>query len=483
MKRGFMHTITDNDLFHRLAFDNPWWEFTEKTRVAFKNPPKRAFFAAFFDRAMNIDQGNVLVLAGPLRAGKTVMMRQMVAQLIEHGVPPTNVFYCSMTTPSYTAADLATLFEMFCRRYRHGPNAEIYVFFDEVQYAKDWEQGLLSLASMRKRAKVICAISSGTPSIVSGKKVHNDRMEIFVLPPLTFLEFMRFRGTEEVLFGAGQADHQKGAMTLEPKALPALNQEFHRYVNFGGFLEGILSGKDGVPAPAFIRDGVADRVLHKDLASLAGVNDPQELNRLFGLLAFNTGREISMDDLAKATNIAKNTLRKYLDYLEQAFLIRRVNRVDRDAKRFQRQVFFKAYLTSPSLYAALFAPVPPSDQAFQRLAETALVSQWLGSGAIENLYYASWRGGAIDLLTLHPETGKPDHVYDLDWSNAYVRSDTRPDQLVNFVRDNNPEATAYVLTGSVARQATMKGVDLTLAPIALYSYWIERDPTLCTFHE
>ncbi len=86
-------------------------------------------------------------------------------------------------------------------------------------------------------------------------------------------------------------------------------------------------------------------------------------------------------------------------------------------------------------------------------------------------------------MTLHPETGKPDHVYDLDWSNAYVRSDTRPDQLVNFVRDNNPEATAYVLTGSVARQATMKGVDLTLAPIALYSYWIERDPTLCTFHE
>ena len=340
----------------------------------------------------------------------------------------------------------------------------------------------MSLASMRQRAKVIGAISSGTPAIVSGKKVLNDRMEIFVLPPLTFLEFMRFRGTEEVLFGAGQSDQQKGAMALEPKALPALNQEFHRYVNFGGFLEGILSGKDGVPAPAFIRDGVADRVLHKDLASLAGVNDPQELNRLFGLLAFNTGREISMDDLAKATNIAKNTLRKYLDYLEQAFLIRRVNRVDRDAKRFQRQVFFKAYLTSPSLYAALFAPVPPSDQVFQRLAETALVSQWLGSGAIEDLYYASWRGGAIDLLTLHPETGKPDHVYDLDWSNAYVRSDTRPDQLVNFVRENNPQATAYVLTGSVARQATMKGIDLTLAPIALYSYWIERDPTLCSFH-
>lgn len=477
-----MHTITDNDLFHRLAFDNPWWEFKDSTRVAFKNPPKRVFFPAFYDRLMATAPGNVMVLAGPLRAGKTVMMRQMVAQLVEKGVKPTSILYCSLTTPSYTAADLTILFEMFCRRYRHNRDAEIYVIFDEVQYARDWEKQLLKLAEMRPNAKIVGAVSSAAPSIVSGAKAMGGRMEVFVLPPLTFLEFLRFRGTEEKLFGAAGGDLQKGGMTLEPNGLPALNQEFQRYVNFGGFLEGILSGKDGVPAPAFIRDGVADRVLHKDLASLAGVNDPQELNRLFGLLAFNTAREVSMDDLAKATGIAKNTLRKYLDYLEQAFLIRRINRVDRDAKKFQRQVYFKIYLTSPSLYAALFAPVPPSDQFFQRLAETALVSQWLGSSAIENLFYASWRGGNIDLLTLHPETGKPDHVYDLDWDNTYVRTDTRPDQMVSFVSENNPQAKTYVLTGSVARAATMKGINLTLAPVALYTYWIERDPTLRSFH-
>ena len=82
---------------------------------------------------MNTGIGNVLALAGPLRAGKTVMMRQLVAQLIETGVKPTNALYCSLTTPSYTAADVTILFEMFCRRYHHGPDAKIYVFFDEVQ--------------------------------------------------------------------------------------------------------------------------------------------------------------------------------------------------------------------------------------------------------------------------------------------------------------------------------------------------------------
>ena len=483
-----MHTINDNDLFNRLAFDNPWWEFTKDTRIQFKNPQRRVFFPAFFSHVMKAGAGNVLCLVGPLRAGKTVMMRQMVARLVENGISPTNVFYCNMTVPSMTAADLPTLFEMFCRRYRHGPEAELYVFYDEIQYVKDWEEIVLALAKLRPKARIIAAVSSGAPSLTTGETTHGGRLTTFVLPPLTFLEFLRYRGTEAALFDAPKEPDTKGVprgettMTLKANALPALNTEFHRYVNFGGFLEGITSSKEGTPAPAFIRDGVADRVLHKDLANLYGISEAQELNRLFGLLAFNTAREVTIDDLAKAAGIAKNTLRKYLDYLESAFLIRRVPRVDKAAKRFQRQVAFKVYLTAPCLYSALFAPVPAKDQFFQRLAETALVAQWLGSPAVKNLAYASWRGGEIDLLTMHPESDRPDHVYEIDWNNAYASSGKGPGKMVQFVENTNRDARTYILTGAVARPASMRGIEITLAPMALYAYWLERDPTLRKFH-
>ncbi len=480
-----VHTITDNDLFQRLAFDNPWWEFTKDTRIQFKDPQRRVFFPAFVSHVMKAGAGNVLCLAGPLRAGKTVLMRQMVARLIEGGISPKNVFYCNMTVPSMTAADIPTLFEMFCRRYRHRPDAELYVFYDEIQYVKGWEEIVLELAKLRPKARIIAAVSSGAPSLATGDTTHDGKLTTFVLPPLTFLEFLRYRGTENTLFEApsdtGNGDTMAG-MTLKANALPALNTEFQRYVNFGGFLEGITSSKDGTPAPAFIRDGVADRVLHKDLANLYGISEAQELNRLFGLLAFNTAREVTMDDLAKATNIAKNTLRKYLDYLEQAFLIRRVARVDKNGKRFQRQVAFKVYLTAPCLYSALFAPVPPNDQFFQRLAETALVAQWLGSPAVANLAYASWRGGQIDLLTMHPETDRPDHVYEMDWNNTYATSGKGPKTLVQFVEGTNRQARNYILTRTMARPASMRGVEMTLAPLALYTYWLERDPTLRKFH-
>ena len=468
-----MHIVADSDLFRRLAFDNPWWELKVDTKIQFKNPPKRTFYNEFYKTYTDMPLGQILVLAGPLKAGKTVLLRQCVAGLIESGVHPSSVFYCNMTVPSYTATDVTTLFEMFCRRFHHDSNAEIYILYDEVQYVKDWEATLIKLSKIRPKARIVAALSSGAPAITSGQTTHGGQISTFVLPPLTFLEFLRFRETEKRLFG-DIADK----MALQSNVISALNAEFYRYINFGGFLEGIIISKEGTPAPTFIRDGVADRVLHKDLASLHGINDAQELNRLFAVLAFNTAREVTMDGLAKMVGIAKNTLRKYLDYLESAFLIRRLPRVDRDGKRFQRAISFKVYLTAPCMYAALYAPVSKDNQLFQRLAENALVGQFLGTPEMDNLAYASWRGGSIDLLIMNPDTNIPDHVYEIDWAHRYGRTGKGPDELVSFIEGTNRKAKTYILTADIARPASMRSIELTLTPIALYAYWLDRGAPL-----
>lgn len=472
-----MDSISDDDLRGRLAFDNPWWAFTGATRVRFRHPPKRALFPTFVHEVMKAGAGEVLVLAGPLGAGKTVMLRQLIADLIEKGTPARNICYAGLTTPSYTTATLDRLFRLFFEGRGHDGAAELFVFFDEVGYVKDWEQALVGLAKDRPNVRFVAAQSAGAPAITRGRAGGSGRVSVFVLPPLSFAEFLRFRDSEDALFGGDG----KTATTMKAGAIRALNEEFHRYVNFGGFPEGVLAKPDGAPAPAFIRDGAADRVLHKDLASLSGVNDAQELNRLFGILAANTAREVSMEELAKAAGIAKNTLRKYLDYLEGAFLIRRLPRVDRQAKRFQRQVAFKVHLTAPCLYAALFGPVGADDARFPRLAETALVSQWLGSEAIDNLAYASWNGGAVDLVYMGPGSRRPEQAFEIDWRDAYGAGGKRPDTLARFVADTNPESKSVILTGAVARSAAIDGRAVTLVPLALYAYWLARDPMLRQF--
>lgn len=470
-----MDAVSGNDLLRRLAFDNPWWDAKPGTPIRFRQLPKRPFFAPFSARVRAMGMGRALLLAGPLRAGKTVLLRQALAGLIESGARPESVLYCSFATPSYGAADFPALVDAFCRRHKHAPSAELFLFLDDIEYAPDFEALLLKLARQYPHAHVVGAASALAPALYSGATTKGGRLEIFVLPPLTFAEHLRLRGAEDDLFA--DAGKTGGAAALKAGALPRLDLEFQYYVNFGGFPEG-AGGKPGMaPSPAFVRDRLADRVLRNDRAGLAGVADAGELGRLLLVLARDSGREGGIDDIAGAAGVAKNTLRKYLDYLEHAFLIRRIERLDHDGGRFQRAVAFKTCLAAPSLYAALFGPVAATEESFARLAETALIAQWLGSPDARHLAYASWRGGKVDLVALDPQSGKPAMTFEIDWTDAYAKGAgvKGPAAMVGFIEKTNPKAKAFVLTRAAARPARMRGIDVTLVPLSLYAYWAGRN--------
>ena len=66
------------------------------------------------------------------------------------------------------------------------------------------------------------------------------------------------------------------------------------YINFGGYPAAV--GQPGVQAnfEQFVGRDIVDKVLLRDLPSLYGIQDIQELNRLFQVLAYNTGQEVSL---------------------------------------------------------------------------------------------------------------------------------------------------------------------------------------------
>ncbi len=173
----------------------------------------------------------------------------------------------------------------------------------------------------------------------------------------------------------------------------------------------------------YLRQDIVDKVLLKDLPSLYGIGDTQELNRFFNVLAYNSGDEVSPEGLSKHAGIAKQRLQEYLEYLEAAYLIKRVHRVDENARRMQRARTFKVYLTNPSIRAALFGYVNATDAAIGALAETAVWSQWLHSTSmIQSLHYARWRQGRsdleVDLVSLDTRTQKPRFAVEIKWSDA-----------------------------------------------------------------
>src|SRR5690606_19751493 len=173
--------------------------------------------------------------------------------------------------------------------------------------------------------------------------------------------------------------------------------------------------------------------------SLYGIRDAQELNRFFTYLAYNTGHEFSYETMSKESGIQKETLKRYLEYLEAAFLIKVLNKVDINAKRLKRITSFKVYLTNPSLRTALFSPVSEYDDEMGNMVETVVLSQWLHREQLD-LTYARWKEGRkegeVDLVLVDGKTFKPKWGMEIKWSNRYFDKPHELKSLMEFCKSN-----------------------------------------------
>ena len=261
-----------------------------------------------------------------------------------------------------------------------------------------------------------------------------------------------------------------------------LNLEFINYLNFGGYPEAVFSETIRQNPGQYIKSDIVDKVLLRDLPSLYGISDIQELNRLFTTLAYNSGHEVSLEGLSQSSGVAKNTIKRYLEYLEAAFLIRRVERIDQNAKRFKRAVCFEVYLTNPSMRAALFGQLESSSKAMGAMAETAIFSQWEHS-KVDTLYYARWKTGEIDIVSLDVVHQVPDWVVEIKWSDRPYNTRSELDNCVAFVSKNPGTSQPLLITSKTVsdRDFLYKGVRFEFVPTSLYAYLlganISRNPS------
>jgi predicted AAA+ superfamily ATPase len=72
--------------------------------------------------------------------------------------------------------------------------------------------------------------------------------------------------------------------------------------------------------------------LYRNLLSYKGVRKPEQLQNLLQALAFQVGSEVSYNGLSRLLGIDKNTVMVYLDLLEKAFIIYRLNSFSRNQR-------------------------------------------------------------------------------------------------------------------------------------------------------
>ncbi|CAM2157172.1 ATP-binding protein [Pararobbsia alpina] len=461
-----MFEISEQEVIGRLKFDNPWWESTASDEIPYASLPRRKYFEPFLRAVEERSVRRAVVLMGPRRVGKTVMIYHAIRALLASGVANDQILYLSLETPLYTGLRLEKLLDMFRATRGHGVRQSLYVFFDEVQYLKDWEIHLKSLVDSYPAIKFVVSGSAAAALRMKSNESGAGRFSNFVLPPLTFAEYLQFKGLEDELIFKEEGD----IPAYGCRAIDQLNKEFACYLNSGGYPEVVFSRVIQSDPGQYIKSDIIDKVLLRDLPSLYGISDIQELNRLFTVLAYNTGNEVSLEGLAKSSGVAKNTIKRYLEYLEAAFLIRRIERIDQNARRFKRAMFFKVYLTSPSMRAALFGQVDEASDAMGDLTETAIFSQWQHSDRAE-LYYARWSSGEIDIVSLDGARQSPTWMVEVKWSDRPYQDRSLLRNCVEFAR-MHPEMhrPLFVTTKTISATATYQDIAFRFQPSSLYAY-------------
>jgi predicted AAA+ superfamily ATPase len=474
-----MLEISEADILSRLRFDNPWWEQGKEGKITYENTPRRKYFETFYENILDINVRRAIVLMGPRRVGKTVMVYHAIRALLDSGVEATNILYISLETPIYTGLHLERILNYFQKLFEHKRNAKLFVFFDEIQYLRDWEVHLKSLVDSYADYRFIVTGSAAAALRLKSNESGAGRFSDYVLPPLTFAEYLMFIGREFELikFKAiedsefWEIQNEQNEEECFTSDINSLNEEFINYLNFGGYPEAVFSETIRQNPSQYIKSDIIDKVLLRDLPSLYGINDIQELNRLFTTLAYNSGNEVSLDGLSKSSGVAKNTIKRYLEYLEAAFLIRRVERIDNNAKRFKRAMCFKVYLTNPSMRAALFGQIDANSEAMGSMTETAIFSQWQHSRVVE-LYYARWNSGEIDIVHLDKVNQLPSWIVEVKWSDRPYRTLAELDNCVEFVNKHPNISQPILITSQTIsdKDIQYKGVEFKFCPSSLYAY-------------
>ena len=140
-----MKEISQEDIGRRIRTENPWWDGNHTISQSHREMKPRPYINLFYP-LLKTRVRRAIVLMGPRRVGKTVMIHHVIQKLLDEGVQPESICYFSIDNPIYNGLGMDKLLDCYGKSSGVDYNSkEIYIFFDEVQYLRDWEVHLKSV--------------------------------------------------------------------------------------------------------------------------------------------------------------------------------------------------------------------------------------------------------------------------------------------------------------------------------------------------
>lgn len=318
-----MPIISKEGLLKVLSSYNPWWK-TGAVNSKLAKRYKRFAFHEAMRRLMREDLRRIVVLTGTRRVGKTTILYQMIENLLGRGIPAQRILFISMDHPMLKLSGINDILE--CYHENIHPNQDVFYFFDEVQYAQDWDKWLKTIYDMQPDTRVV-ATGSASPALIKGNQESGaGRWSTIQVPTMSFYEYCELLNVDRPKLPRDLKITPLLYMTQQERMkvmlqLSNVQKHFNRYLQVGGFPELALADND-ILAQQIMREDVVDKVLKRDLPSLYNIRNATELERIFLYLCNVSSEVVSIEAIAKElSGVSRPTVENYIQYLESANLI------------------------------------------------------------------------------------------------------------------------------------------------------------------
>jgi len=257
---------------------NPWWQ---KEKIETKIP--RPKYLEILKK--NINNQEILLLLGSRRVGKTTIMKQWIDYLIKQKNKPRNILYLLLDHPELKDQSLLKLVDEFYKFNNLSNQQKTYIFLDEIQYKKNWDQEVKALYETKN---IKFFLSGSAISLISRQKTFlTGRYLKYIVQPLDWQEFQIF----------------------------SQNRDLLDYLQIGGYPEYVIN-RD----PQYLLD-LVDNIVYKDIVEVYKIRQPKIIKDILLILSRSVGHKTSLNKIAKTLKVSIETVKDYLQFLAEVYLV------------------------------------------------------------------------------------------------------------------------------------------------------------------
>ncbi|NUQ24582.1 MAG: ATP-binding protein [Saprospiraceae bacterium] len=253
-----------------------------------------------------INKGKAIIVTGPRQVGKTTLVRQITERLGKE------VFWMTGDDPAARAA----LENISLAHIKTLLGEHEVVVIDEAQRFANAGLTLKLITDHIPQVQLFVTGSSSLDIASHTKESLVGRKFEFFLYPLSYAEMCAHHG------------HLAERSMLDNRIL------------YGYYPEVVNNG----PAQAQkILNDLSDGLMYKDLLTLDQIKKPSLIVKILQALALQLGSEVSYNELGQLVGADTATVEKYIDLLEQSFILFRLPSLSRNARneiRKGRKIYF-----------------------------------------------------------------------------------------------------------------------------------------------